>query len=450
MKNFTLLLLSLSALALFLTACNSEGEDAAAAVATDVVTDVATDVVPPPTVPAATDTTTADPTDPPADPTDPPPTASDAPTLTPPPTAAPTEIPAQPVDAITLAPVIEGGLQRPLYLTHAFDERLFVVEQAGKIRIISDGALLPEPFLDISGRVSTAANEQGLLSVAFPPDYPENGRFYVDYTDVNGDTVVSAFQVSAADPHRADPNSEQILLTVDQPYGNHNGGLLKFGPDGYLYVGLGDGGSADDPLGNGQNPATLLGTILRLDVSATADGYAVPADNPFVDDESRAAEIWAWGLRNPWRFTFDRQTGDLYIADVGQNMWEEVNVEAAASPGGRNYGWNIMEAGHCFLQEGCDTEGLVLPIFEYDHSQGCSVTGGYVYRGQQFPELNGNYFLADYCLGTIWRLFPTASGEWSSAVVLQSNRIISSFGEDVNGELYVISHGDGAVYQVQP
>lgn len=345
--------------------------------------------------------------------------------------------------------MLTGGLFRPVYLTHAGDDRLFVVEQMGTIRIIAGGQLLTSPFLDIQDRVGSTANEQGLLSVAFHPDYQVNGRFFVNYTNNNGDTVIARYQVSAA-PNQADPNSEIILLTIPQPYGNHNGGQLQFGPDGYLYVGMGDGGSAGDPHGHGQNPGTLLGALLRLDVNTDENSYTIPANNPFVGQNDRRAEIWAYGLRNPWRFSFDRLTGDLYIADVGQNQWEEVSFQPAESGGGENYGWNVMEGAHCFGQTDCDQSGLVLPIFEYSHNEGgCSVTGGYVYRGQQFPSLTGNYFVADYCSGFIWALVRQADGVWVTNQVLQSGLIISSFGEDVTGELYVVNHS-GGIYRLRP
>ncbi len=267
--------------------------------------------------------------------------------------------------------------------------------------------MLPTPFLDISDRVESGSSERGLLSVAFHPDYAENGRFFVNYTNKDGDTVISRFQVTA-DPNVADAATETILLTIPQPFPNHNGGQLQFGPDGYLYVGMGDGGAAADPQGNGQNEGTLLGAMLRLDVdgvSAEAN-YAVPADNPFINSEGRN-EIWATGVRNPWRFSFDRLTGDLFIADVGQNIWEEVNFQPANSSGGENYGWDIMEGMHCFSDDACDSSGTVLPIYDYQHENGrCSITGGYVYRGQQFPALTGNYFFGDYCTGEIWALAP--------------------------------------------
>jgi glucose/arabinose dehydrogenase len=355
------------------------------------------------------------------------------------------------VTNITLVPIITDGLTGTVYLTHAGDDRLFVVEKQGRIRIIQDGALLPEPFLDISERVDSDASERGLLSLAFHPDYAAgNGSFFVNYTDNNGDTVISRFQVTA-DANVADAASETMLLTIPQPFPNHNGGQVKFGPDGYLYVGMGDGGAAADPQGNGQNPQTLLGAMLRLDVNgSSADAnYAVPADNPFVNSEGRN-EIWATGVRNPWRFSFDRLTGDLFIADVGQNAWEEISLQPANSTGGENYGWDILEGTHCFSDDNCDSSGTVLPIHEYRHENGrCSITGGYVYRGQQFPALTGNYFFGDYCTGEIWALTPTAEDSWSAQFLLDTNSQIASFGEDVNGEIYVVDLG-GGVYQIQP
>jgi len=352
-------------------------------------------------------------------------------------------------DEIALEEVVTG-LTRPVYLTHAGDARLFVIEQPGRIRIIQDGQLLKQPFLDIVDRVTSDGNEQGLLSVAFEPDYAAaggaaTGRFYVNYTrKPDGATMIERYTVAANDPNVADKNSAAEILVIDQPEPNHNGGLVKFGPDGYLYVGMGDGGGQGDQhgsIGNGQDPKALLGKMLRLDVVNQAT-YAVPASNPFGN------EIWALGVRNPWRFSFDRTTGDLYIADVGQNQYEEINFQPAASAGGENYGWRIMEGLHCFdPQSNCDRSGLVLPISEYSHAEGCSVTGGYVYRGAQHPALQGQYFFADYCIGTIWSLTRAASGEWSRADRLAADMRISSFGEDVNGELYVLDQS-GTIYRM--
>lgn len=357
------------------------------------------------------------------------------------------------VTAITLQPLITSGLDTPVYLTHAGDDRLFIVEKGGVVRIFQDGVLQAAPFLDIRDRVDAGGSEQGLLSLAFHPDYGEvaavgNGRFFVNYTNKDGDTVISRFQVTA-DANVADAASETILLTIPQPFSNHNGGLVKFGPDGYLYVGMGDGGAAADPQGNGQNPQTLLGAMLRLDVnSSSADAnYGVPADNPFVSSDGRN-EIWATGVRNPWRFSFDRQTGDLFIADVGQNAWEEVSFQPADSAGGENYGWDILEATHCFGDNNCDSSGTVLPIHEYQHENGrCSITGGYVYRGQQFPALVGNYFFGDYCTGEMWALTPDSDGGWAAHFLLDTEARLASFGEDAQGELYVVDML-GGVYRV--
>jgi glucose/arabinose dehydrogenase len=369
------------------------------------------------------------------------------------PTIVPTEtpIPANPVNSITLEPLIEGAFNKPLYLTHAGDNRLFVVEQAGVIQVLEkDGSLTDTPFLDIRDRVGSTQLEQGLLGLAFPPNYAESGAFFVNYTDMSGNSHISRFLVDQGDPNRANPDSETILLSYEQPFPNHNGGQLAFGPDGYLYIGIGDGGSANDPFGNGQNPDTLLGTILRLDVDPSSSSYAIPETNPFVDNANRLDEIWAWGLRNPWRFSFDRTTGDLFIADVGQNLWEEVNFQPASSPGGENYGWNIMEGIHCFMNETCDNTGLIMPVFEYSHQEGCSITGGYMYRGSENQDLYGNYFAADFCQGNIWRLYPDESGTWTSAMVYDSPYVFSSFGEDASGEIYILDHNGGSIYKIRP
>jgi glucose/arabinose dehydrogenase len=345
---------------------------------------------------------------------------------------------------------VAEGLAFPLDLTAPpGDPRLFVVEKGGAIRIIKDGVLLARPFLDIHAKVSTGG-EQGLLGLAFDPAYATNGRFVVHYTDGGGNTRLSAFQVSA-DPDQADATSEQVLLTVDQPFANHNGGQIAFGPDGFLYLGLGDGGSEGDPNGTGQRLDDLLGSVLRLSVSPTA--YTVPPDNPFVGRSGARGEIWSYGLRNPWRFSFDRLTGDLYIGDVGQDRLEEIDVAAASAGGGRgvNYDWNVMEGRSCYAASSCDTTGLTLPVLQYDHGQGCSVTGGYVYRGAAIPALQGHYFYADYCRGFVrsFRLVNGAPAEQADWPTLRPGGSVPSFGEDAAGELYVLS-ADGRVLKIVP
>ena len=289
--------------------------------------------------------------------------------------------------------------------------------------------------------------------MAFHPNYPENGRFFVNYTDSNGDTIISRFNVST-DLNVADVDSEEILLLIEQPYDNHNGGQLAFGPDGYLYIGMGDGGSMYDPQHTGQNPEDLLGAMLRIDVSGAGDGerpYAIPADNPVFDSEIGQNEVWAIGLRNPWRFSFDRETGDLFIADVGQFDWEEINFQPASSGGGENYGWLEAEGDHCIHGRAeCGMDRFAAPIIEYDHEDGsCSVTGGYVYRGQQFSELTGQYFFSDFCSGLVWASFANGTGEWETAVVAETDLSPTSFGEDVHGELYILSR-TGEIYQLTP
>jgi glucose/arabinose dehydrogenase len=308
---------------------------------------------------------------------------------------------------------VVSGFEAPVGMTHARDGsgRLFVIEKTGNIKIISQEQMLAEPFLDLS-RVITpdASTEQGLLGLAFDPNYESNGRFFVNYTDAGGDTVIARYQVSS-DPNKADPNSGKILLTIEQPFWNHNGGHMAFGPDGYLYIGMGDGGDGHDPGERAENLTTLLGKMLRIDVSG--EDYAVPSDNPFSPASGAKTEIWAYGLRNPWKFSFDRLTGDLYIADVGQQYFEEINFQPASSTGGENYGWDTLEGFHCHEPaQGCEAEGTVLPIIEYDHSEGVSVTGGYVYRGSQLPSLQGKYFFADFGSGTIW-VAQSNGGEWS-------------------------------------
>ncbi|MFC2015806.1 PQQ-dependent sugar dehydrogenase [Chloroflexota bacterium] len=361
--------------------------------------------------------------------------------------------------------LVVGGLDTPVGVTNAGDgsSRLFIVEKRGRIRVVQNQMLHEAPFLDIANRIGSGGSEQGLLGLAFHPDYGHNGLFFVDYTDLQGNSVISRFSVSS-DPTLADPSSEVVLFTVNQPAANHNGGHLAFGADGYLYIGLGDGGGAGDQYGNGQNGGTLLGAILRIDVDG-GPPYSVPPTNPFLGDGAVRDEIWAMGLRNPWRFSFDRLTDDLYIADVGQNKFEEVDLQLAGSPGGENYGWPIMEGFHCFPEDrSCDQSGLIPPVQEYDHSQGCSITGGYVYRGQEFPQLSGIYLFADYCSGTLWGMVRGSDGGRSpgergdlapgehrdsrGAAVAQSELNPTAFGEDESGEIYLVNIGDGTLYKL--
>jgi len=347
---------------------------------------------------------------------------------------------------------IVSSLNFPLYLAAPAGDlnRLFIVERGGVVRIVKDGTLLPTPFLDIRAQVSLVA-EQGLLGLAFDPDYATTGRFVVHYTDLAGDTRLSMLQVSS-DPDIADPGSEVIVLTADQPFENHNGGQVSFGPDGFLYLGLGDGGSSGDPHGRGQDLTDLLGSILRIDVRS-ATPYAIPGDNPFVGVAAARGEVWSYGLRNPWRFSFDRATGDLYIADVGESRYEEIDVSPAVEGGGKglNYGWNHTEGAHCFAIAECDLVGITLPTLEYSHSEGCSVTGGYVYRGSAIPALQGQYFFADYCGGWVrsFRYSGGAATELTEWPALSPGGSVVSFGEDAAGELYVIE-ADGRVFKIVP
>jgi glucose/arabinose dehydrogenase len=346
---------------------------------------------------------------------------------------------------------VVGGLAQPLDLqAPARDPRLFVVEQGGRIRIVRNGSVAGT-FLDISSRISSGG-ERGLLGLAFHPAYAQNGRFFVNYTDLGGDTHIAEFRVSS-DPDRADAGSERQLLFVNQPFSNHNGGGLAFGNDGKLYIGLGDGGSGGDPMGNGQDLGTPLGKMLRIDVDS-GNPFAVPSDNPFVNRQGALGMIWAYGLRNPFRFGFDRATGDLYIGDVGQNEVEEVDV-APAGRGGQNYGWNIMEGDQCYAPaSGCNRNGLTLPVLTYTHAEGCSVIGGVVYQGCRMPGYHGTYFYGDYCSAFI-RSFRFQNGSLSerrdwTPQLSQGIGNISSFGTDADGEIYVLDNQDGQVYKIVP
>ncbi|MBA3414555.1 MAG: PQQ-dependent sugar dehydrogenase [Chloroflexia bacterium] len=372
--------------------------------------------------------------------------------------------------AIQLVKVVDG-LADPVAVAAPDDGsgRLFVVERIGRIRVIdADGMLLGDPFLDLSELVQNDYLEQGLLGLAFHPDYAENGRFFVNFTDyhTNGDTFVMEFASSADDPNLADRESGRLLLTFDQPYVNHNGGTIRFGPDGFLYVGTGDGGLGGDPYDTAQDRTSLLGKILRIDVDGGETPYGIPADNPFAEarvvqsnsitdvigetegisleagyysPEARP-EIWAMGLRNPWQFGFDIETGDLYIADVGQVTWEEINVEPAGSEGGANYGWDLLEGSHCYPAEvaECSRSQLgVLPVAEYRHGpDGCSITGLGVYRGGAFPALDGTYFAADFCSGKIWGLGEADGGDWALQELLDTELLIAGAGADAEGNLY--------------
>ena len=359
--------------------------------------------------------------------------------------------------------LVVGGLNNPTVIANAGDgtNRLFLGEQIGRIWVWDGAQLLPSPYLDLSGQL-TAGGEKGLLGLAFAPDYAASGALYVHYSapdgsgnpDVDHFSVISRFSVSAGDPNQVDPASESIVLRYPQPYSNHNGGMLAFGPDGLLYIGLGDGGLAGDPGDRAQNADVLLGKILRIDPQGDDfptdpdRNYRIPPSNPFVAGPG-ADEVWALGLRNPWRFSFDRVTGDLLIGDVGQNAWEEIDVASAASSGGENYGWRCYEGNHPYNLAGCgDPSEYVAPILEYPHAQGCSVTGGYRYRGAAFPNLSGLYLYGDYCTGVIWGASDD-SGSWSSAPLLSSFLSVSSFGEDEQGELYVADRiSTGGVYRI--
>ena len=345
-----------------------------------------------------------------------------------------------------------GNFTSPVYLTAApaDTQRLFVVEQNGRILVLHHDTVQSRPFLDIRGQIA-AGGERGLLSLAFDPLYATNGRFFVYFTDSNGDLRIVRYNVSS-DPDSADEATADTILRVPHPQNtNHNGGQLQFGPDSMLWAGTGDGGGAGDTAGNGQNKHALLGKLLRLKVSG-ASGYTIPADNPFATDTSAAPEVWSYGLRNPWRFSFDRQTGDLYIGDVGQDRYEEVDVSSTAAQRGRgvNFGWNIMEGMHCYPNDPCTTVGQ-LPVVEYPHFGGtCSITGGYVYRGSALPALVGNYFYADYCDGSVHSIkYPgsTNPGNWTS--LLSPGPNVSSFGQDARGELYVLQL-DGPVWRIIP
>ena len=368
--------------------------------------------------------------------------------------------------------LIADGFKKPIFVTsHPEDASLlYVVEQGGRIKIINNGKAAVAPFLDIDKRVvnpNRPGDERGLLGFAFHPNHAKNGKFYVNYMNNDGYTVVSEFSVKSK--KKADHTSERILFDLEQPYRNHNGGHMEFGPDGYLYISIGDGGKAGDPLNAGQDLNTLFGKVIRIDVNTHP--YGIPESNPYYGQKDKRGEVWAWGFRNVWRFSFDRKTGDIYYGDVGQNKWEEVNYEPAGSPGGVNYGWRLMEASHCYNpKNNCLKDGLTMPIVEYpndanymvilgggsqEDAEGCSVTGGYVYRGKEIKGLQGYYLFGDYCSGNIWT-FKVLNGKAvefenrTEEINLANGEFttyISSFGEDANGELYIVEY-NGGIYKL--
>ena len=349
--------------------------------------------------------------------------------------SAPVAVPSFPDPSAFTWQLIASGLERSVDLQPDGSGRLYILEKPGRIRLYENGQLAPTPFLDINDRVNDDSNEMGLLGLAFHPQYAQNGYFYVNYTGKGGDTFISRFQTTG---NGVDPASETILLTIKQPFPNHNGGALAFGPDGYLYIATGDGGFQGDPMGNAQSLEALLGKILRIDVDS-ASPYALPADNPFGN------EVYHYGLRNPWRISFDKATGDLYIGDVGQGEWEEIDHVAAGSRGGLNFGWDYYEGNHEYDPQGVTGE-YVFPVAEYSHTEGgCSVTGGYVYRGAM-PELNGIYFYGDYCSGYIWGLMQV-NGQWQARLLFEAKVRITSFGQDESGEVYLLSDG-GEVFKL--
>jgi glucose/arabinose dehydrogenase len=355
--------------------------------------------------------------------------------------STPSPITGGPIPALVLTPVV-SGLSSPVDLEFPNDGsgRMFVVQQAGSIRVANNGSLVATPFLDISVKVSSGG-EMGLLGLAFHPQFTQNHLFYVHYDrTVAGQiqSVIAEYHVSAGDANLADPNSERILLTVDQPFSNHKGGQIVFGPDGFLYIGFGDGGSGGDPMGNGQNLQTMLGKMLRIDVNSQSGGkqYAIPPSNPFANGGG-LPEIWTYGLRNPWRFSFERGGSRLFVGDVGQDAFEEVDL----LEGGKNYGWNVMEGLHCYNPaSGCNMTGLTMPIVEYPHSDGEAVMGGFVYKGTAISGLPGAYVFGDYISGTMWKLVESPPGTWTRSTLLSTGRNISSFGQDTAGELYVIDY----------
>jgi glucose/arabinose dehydrogenase len=341
--------------------------------------------------------------------------------------------------------LLHENVNQPVLVAHANDSRIFIVEKTGKVFAFSGKQ--KQLFLDASTLITARGNEQGLLSIAFHPNYSDNGYLFLFYTAKNGDNTLARLTVDPPSAKKIDMKSLEVLISQEDPASNHNGGMLVFGKDGYLYLGIGDGGRGGDPWNNAQNLKTFLGKMLRIDVNQ-ASGYSIPKDNPFIGNENINPEIWAYGLRNPWRHSFDSKNGELWIADVGQNKWEEIHWRSSESNGGENYGWRLMEGNHCFLpKKECDTGKLVMPVAEYAHKHGCSVTGGYVYRGSEVKELYGKYIFGDFCNGTIWTIDKEKNFEMQELMKTDLN--ISSFGEDESGELYVVDYR-GSVFKFVP
>jgi glucose/arabinose dehydrogenase len=395
------------------------------------------------------------------------PLPSEAPASEAPPSEAPASVGPSAPDPTGTAPailddpgpialeVVAEGLASPIGFATVPDGSLLVHERGGRVVLLDPSSGEQADFLDLSDRI-LAGGEQGLLGLALHPEWPEVAEAFVHYSDLEGNTVVSRIGISdLPSPPSLDPATEQVLLRVEQPFANHNGGQIAFGPDGMLYVGLGDGGAGGDPLGHGQDTATLLGSVLRVDVVGAPDGepYAVPPGNPFATGGG-APEIFLTGLRNPWRFSFDPATGALWIADVGQGGWEEVDRVDPAADAGANLGWSLMEGTSCFADESCTGEGLVLPVAEYDHGSGCSVTGGEVYRGSAIPSLWGWYVFSDFCSGTLFGVrsdvTPAAPGQAATAprTLLETDESVSAFGRGSDGELYLADIGDGVIYRI--